>query len=301
MRKKMTGMIVGALMMTLLSGTTAFAAANTTTEPAKTGGDTTLQITMEDAAAIALKDAKVKETDVVIYEKVWKYSDNTHVYDISFLIPGQSKYEYEIETATGRILENDKENWDANDDTEYKGLTPGKAVDPAEALKALKKAEETALQDAGVKAADVVVCKRGSDFENGRQVYVVEFLQEGKAIYEYDIAADDGTIITREQEPWEQEDALEYKGLLHPETVKEEKSSAANAGSITNTRALEIALKDAGLTEADVTVTKCHVDIDDGAEQYEVEFRTADGVEYEYEIDAASGKILDKDVERDDD
>jgi len=223
------------------------------------------------------------------------------VYDISFLIPGQSKYEYEIETATGRILENDKENWDANDDTEYKGLTPGKAVDPAEALKALEKAEETAFQDAGVKAADVVVCKRGSDFENGRQVYVVEFLQEGKAIYEYDIAADDGTIITREQEPWEQEDALEYKRLLHPETVKEEKSSAANAGSITNTRALEIALKDAGLTEADVTVTKCHVDIDDGAEQYEVEFRTADGVEYEYEIDAASGKILDKDVERDDD
>lgn len=301
MRKKMTGFIVGALMMTLLSGTAAFAAVGTTAEPAKTTGGTALQITVEDAVDIALEDAKVKEADAAVYEKVWKYSDNTEVYEISFLIPGQTKYEYEIEVETGRILENDKENWEADDDMEYKGLTPGKAADPAEADKALEKAVETAFQDAGVRAADVVICKRGSDFENGRQVYVLEFLQEGKATYEYDIAADDGTIMTREQEPWDQEDAFQYKGLLHPETVKEEKSSAANAGGITNTRALEIALKDAGLTEADVTVTKCHFDIDDGAEQYEVEFKTADGLEYEYEIDAASGRILDRDVERDDD
>ena len=33
---------------------------------------------------------------------------------------------------------------------------------------------------------------------------------------------------------------------------------------------------------------------------YDVEFRNAEGYEYEYEIDAATGKILDKDVELDD-
>ena len=43
------------------------------------------------------------------------------------------------------------------------------------------------------------------------------------------------------------------------------------------------------------------MDYDDGAAKYEVEFRTPDGYEYEYEIDVETGKILDKDVELGDD
>lgn len=301
MRKRMSRLVIGALMLTLVSGTAAFAAESADKDPAKTAGGQELTITMEDAVEIALNDAEVRESDAAIYKRIWEYGDNTAKYEIDFVVPGQVKYEYDIEVATGRILENDKENWEADDDMEYSGLTPGRTVDPEEAQKALAAAEETAFKDAGVTADDVIVYKRGTDLENGKEVYVVEFFQDGKAKFEYDIAAADGTIVTREQEPWEKEDDLEYKYLLHPEEAAEEQKAAETTGGITNDEAQEIALKDAGLTENDVNVTKCRIDVDDGVEKYEVEFRTADGVEYEYEIDVLTGKILDRDVERDDD
>lgn len=47
-------------------------------------------------------------------------------------------------------------------------------------------------------------------------------------------------------------------------------------------------------------ICKQEIDFENGMEKYEVEFRTADGCEYEYEIDVETGKILDKDVELDD-
>ena len=54
------------------------------------------------------------------------------------------------------------------------------------------------------------------------------------------------------------------------------------------------------IPEQDVTIRKCKLDFDDGVKLYDVEFRNAEGYEYEYEIDAGTGKILDKDVELDD-
>jgi uncharacterized membrane protein YkoI len=254
---------------------------------------------MEDAVKTALEDAKVAETDAAVYKQIWGYSDNAEIYEIDFLVPGQMKYEYEIAADTGAVLENDKENWEADDDLEYKGLTPGKKADADQVTKALEEAAAAAFRDAGVNKDDVVIYKQGTDFENGREVYVVEFLQEGRTKFEYEIAVADGTIVFREQEPWEKEDDLEYQGLLHPETVPENKGGEETA-AISKTEAKEIALKDAGLSENDVTMKKCRMDYDDGAAKYEVEFRNADGYEYEYEIDAETGKILDKDVELDD-
>ena len=87
--------------------------------------------------------------------------------------------------------------------------------------------------------------------------------------------------------------------MLHPEPVQEDKSGE-NAGEITKADAKRIALEDAGLAEQDVTIKKCKLDFDDGVKMYDVEFRNAEGYEYEYEIDAGTGKILDKDVELDD-
>lgn len=299
MRKRLSGFIIGTLMFTLVTGTAAFASENSSGASANAAEDQTKTVAMEDAVKTALEDAKVAETDAAVYKQIWGYSDNAEIYEIDFLVPGQMKYEYEIAADTGAILENDKEAWEADDDREYEGLTPGKTADPETVTKALEETADTALKDAGVNKDDVVICKLGTDFENGREVYVVEFLQEGMTKFEYEIAAADGTIVFHEQEPWEKEDDLEYQGLLHPETVPENKGGEETAG-ISKTEAKEIALKDAGLSETDVTITKCRIDFDDGLEKYEVEFRTADGYEYEYEIDVETGKILDKDVELDD-
>ena len=299
MRKRLTGLIVGTMMLTMITGTAAFASESGNSTSAKAAEETKQTLAMEDAVKTALEDAKVAETDAVVYKQIREYSDNMEIFEIDFLIPGQMKYEYEIAADTGAILENDKEAWDANDDREYEGLTPGRTTDSEKAAKALEEAAETAFKDAGVKRDDVIIYKTGTDFENGRDVYVVEFLEEGKTKFEYEIAAADGTIVFREQEPWETEDDLQYQGLLHPETVPENKGGEETA-VIAKAEAKEIALKDAGLSENEVTITKCRIDYDDGVEKYEVEFRTADGYEYEYEIDVTTGKILDKDVELDD-
>ncbi len=63
--------------------------------------------------------------------------------------------------------------------------------------------------------------------------------------------------------------------------------------------AKEIALNHAGLTASQVTFTKAKLDKDDGRYIYEIEFRY-NIYEYEYEIDAITGTILDFEREIDD-
>lgn len=64
--------------------------------------------------------------------------------------------------------------------------------------------------------------------------------------------------------------------------------------------ALQTALADAGVNEADASRIRVTMDRDDGMLVYEVRFDAAE-VEYDYEIDAESGRIISTDVERWDD
>ena len=71
----------------------------------------------------------------------------------------------------------------------------------------------------------------------------------------------------------------------------------ASSEGITEAEAQAIALEHAGLTEADISRLEVRKDFDDGRQEYDVEFHV-DRLEYEYEIDAVTGKILsfDKDL-----
>ncbi len=60
-------------------------------------------------------------------------------------------------------------------------------------------------------------------------------------------------------------------------------------------RAQQIALSDARLAENQVSKLKVRLKLDDGVWYYDVEFRTI-ALEYEYEIEAYTGAILDKDI-----
>ena len=66
---------------------------------------------------------------------------------------------------------------------------------------------------------------------------------------------------------------------------------------ISSEDAKAIALEHAGLTEADVTFIKCDLDKDFDDHNYDVEFYTADRLEYDYEIDAYTGRILGYDLD----
>ncbi len=67
-------------------------------------------------------------------------------------------------------------------------------------------------------------------------------------------------------------------------------------GRIGTAKARELALNQMGLTDA--VFSEGEYELDDGI--YELEF-TADGVEYEYEVDAITGKVLEADYDRNDD
>ncbi len=77
-------------------------------------------------------------------------------------------------------------------------------------------------------------------------------------------------------------------------------SSSSSSKYIGVDEAKSIALKDAGLSSSSVRFTKAKLDREDGIIIYDVEFYT-NGTEYEYEINATSGKIISKDIDWDDD
>ena len=76
------------------------------------------------------------------------------------------------------------------------------------------------------------------------------------------------------------------------------KTSTSSGSYIGVDKAKSIALKHAGKSASSVSFTKAKLDKDDGKVVYEIEFRTG-RTEYEYDIDAYSGKILEYDIDRD--
>lgn len=64
-----------------------------------------------------------------------------------------------------------------------------------------------------------------------------------------------------------------------------------------NAKAESVALAHAGLQKSQVKFLQCKLDIDDGVKVYEVEFYY-NGYEYDYEVNAVSGKVLKAEKER---
>lgn len=77
-------------------------------------------------------------------------------------------------------------------------------------------------------------------------------------------------------------------------------SAAAAQGqvkaAVTAGQAKEAALKQAGLSASQVTGLQVQLDYDDGRAEYEGEFYY-NGLEYEFAVDAASGSVVEWDVE----
>lgn len=68
---------------------------------------------------------------------------------------------------------------------------------------------------------------------------------------------------------------------------------------IGNEQATNIALADAGFAASDVYDLDCELDLDDAVVHYDVDFQ-ANGMEYDYDIDAVSGAIIYSQAEVDD-
>lgn len=186
-------------------------------------------------------------------------------------------------------------------------------------------AEEFALLDADLEEEDIQGMKIVLERNDGIYVYDISFYS-GTTEYEYEIQAKDGVVLEKDVEtktngakneaadtrPAAEENV--QSGENNSVNIERTKNSApddtANIDSygqktdstkyISVDKAKQIALDNAGLSADEVRFSKAKLEKDDDGIEYEVEFYKGQ-MEYEYEIDAVTGRILDSSVEIDND
>ena len=286
----------------------------------------------QKALEIALNDAGIKATDAKGSKSVFTKKNQTQVFDVEFEF-GKNDYDYIIDAKSGdiinRSIEVDEEKNEpsttaplsteastveattsATTVTEHQTVSENKtstttteptskATEPAattekqtSAFITAAKAREIALKDAGVKKSAAVFTKVKLDKEDdGTFEYEIEFCV-GTTEYEYSVNAKTGAVIK--------------KDIDKPVSVKEHVTQAPttsrppepSATFISVDKAKKIALSHAGLSENEVRFEKVKLDKDDGIYEYEVEFN-AGSREYDYSINAKTGKIIDFEIEKD--
>ena len=84
-----------------------------------------------------------------------------------------------------------------------------------------------------------------------------------------------------------------------PAADQSETAAPAQDSYVGEDAAKQAALADAGLAEADVTELNAELDADDATPHYDVDFKSG-GMEYDYDIDAATGAVISGTSEADD-
>ena len=136
----------------------------------------------------------------------------------------------------------------------------------------------TAFADAGVDPVAAENVRTEFDFEQGHFIYDVEFTAKGTE-YGYWIQASDGSVVKKK---------IELIGAGGSKT--------GITAAITQKDARKIALQDAGLTEAEVSISSEKLDTENGVAVYEVDF-VKGNVKYEYDINATTGAVYSKSSE----
>lgn len=164
-------------------------------------------------------------------------------------------------------------------------------------------AEALVFAHAGLDARDVTDLRSVPDFEYGALVWDVKFRAEDWE-YDYTVHAGSGEILKQEREYEPQKRTEARTKPAQPSTAKPAElvipaPQTPTVEKLTAEAAEEIALAHAGLSRTAVRGLRTELYRDDGRTVYEIEFRDG-AVEYEYEIDAQSGNVLDWDRDYDD-
>ena len=252
----------------------------------------TQMIPMEEAQEAALKAADIEAADADISATTLSEVAGVVCYKVEFT-SGEYAYAYTINAETGAVMEMSSQEQNAQaSGTQTETADPavpataqtlGSASAAAPAQNATgtgtvdeAAAQKIALEHAGVKAADATITKSKLDYEDGRQVYDIEWYAGG-AKYDYEIAADTGEIIS---------------------SAYEEKTMGADSKNVTVSEAdaKKTALdRVSGATDKDLYEWK--LDYDDGRPEYEGKIIYG-GTEYEFTIDAATGSVMEWDAEK---
>ena len=230
------------------------------TEVSKSGEvSTKAYIGAEKALEIALAHAGVQKGAVKDIEVELDFKRGIMVYEVKFKTGGM-EYEHLINAITGEIIEDKQKLDDDNDD----------AIVPENAINA-QKARSIAFEHAGVAAENVTDFEIDLDRKNGVTVYEVEF-RAGDTEYDYVINAQTGEVVS-------------FKKKREAASTPEQKAE------ITPAKAGEIAFEHAGVSRGEAADYRSKLENEDGLWVYEIEFRVGK-TEYEYEIDAETGRII---------
>ena len=266
--------------------------------PQQSSQQQTQMIPMEEAQEAALKAADIVAADADISATTLSEVAGVACYKVEFT-SGEYAYAYTINAETGAVMEMSSQEQNAQaSGTQTETADPaasapaqtsGSASAQAQTSAAAPAqnatgtgtvdeaaAQKIALEHAGVKAADATITKSKLDYEDGRQVYDIEWYAGG-AKYDYEIATDTGEIIS---------------------SAYEEKTMGADSKNVTVSEAdaKKTALdRVSGATDKDLYEWK--LDYDDGRPEYEGKIIYG-GTEYEFTIDAATGSVMEWDAEK---
>ena len=151
-------------------------------------------------------------------------------------------------------------------------------------------AARTAAEEyAGTTAVDSVTAEVDPELDESPAHYEVE-LQTAWGEFEYLVDAYTGNVLSGQKD-------LPATAPVGDETAKS--SAPSDGADIGHAKAKSIALNHAGVSETEAYDMEIELDDEDGTLVYEVEFKSGN-MEYDYEIDAASGAILKHEAELDD-
>ena len=243
-------------------------------------------ISMEQAQTAALDAADIDAADAEVSSATLDEVAGVTCYKVEFT-SGDHTYAYSINAESGEVLEasyRDKNAAPADSTQTDTTTASGATTTPAQTTPSTNtstgavteaKAQEIALAHAGIKAADATITKSKLDYDDGRQIYEIEWYANG-AKYDYEIAVATGEIVNS---------GYEAKTVV----------GTGSSATVSEATAKQTALaRVSGATEKDIYEWK--LDYDDGRPEYEGKIIYG-GTEYEFTIDAASGNVTEWEAE----
>ncbi len=237
---------------------------------------------MEAAKTAALKHAGVAAGDASFRQARADWDDGRQVYDIEFTA-GQFKYDYEILASDGSVLKAEKEQLPGTQQGGGTGTqTPQTSGDIG-----VEAAKTAALNHAGVSAADAAFVQAKADWDNGRQVYDIEFTAGGWK-YDYEIEAASGSVLKSEKE--------QIPGNGGQGTAPQVPS---NQAAVSEQAALDACMADFAvrwpeLNASGITGTRVEYDYDDG--YYDIQFYCS-GQEFDCDVSGTTGAVISWDTD----
>ena len=261
---------IDALTGTIITGPAAAGSAAPESSPLPSQSTDQDGITADQAKELALDHAGLTAAQVTFVRAQLERDDGRQVYDVEFYNAGDyTEYDYEIDASSGAILSYDR-------DAEH--YTPPASPSPSgSGTITADRAKEIALNHAGLTAGQVTFVKSKLDWDDGRQVYDVEFYDSSYTEYDYEIDASSGAVLSCD---------FDAEGYDRP---------PAGTTTISADQAKQIALDRVPGATAE-HIREFELDRDDGRLEYEGTIYY-NGMEYEFTIDGYSGAIREWEAE----